>query len=121
MGSIIAVLVEQHYVRVESSSVAQAACDTGLWDRRSVGFLSIDHFTVATFAFGNGPRITNHCLVRWSRAGIVRDGPIQPHFRLLLLVSDTFVGCKARRDPKARHLHGVSLVCWIAERRAKER
>src|ERR1700732_2416630 len=101
MGSIIAVLVEQHYVRVESSSVAQAACDMGLRDRHSIGFLSIDHFRVATFAFGNGPSITislrrhDHCLVRWSRAGIVRDGPLPPRFRLLLPLSGIFVGFKA--------------------------
>src|SRR4029077_4056013 len=118
---------EQKYVQVQSSSVAQAACDLELLDCCAFGWRGPDHFTVAGAAFARCSRVTlslrRHieCVVRWSRAGIARDGPLRSRFLLLLPPTDLFVGCKARRNTTPCHLHGVSPVRRVAERCAKKR
>src|SRR5229473_8506287 len=118
---------EEKDVQFQSSFVAQAACNLGLWDCGSIGHHSTDHFTVAGASFARCSRVAvslrGHIkrVVRWSRAGIARYGPIRFRFLLLLPASDLFAGCKARGDTTPFRLHGVSLVCRVAERCAKER
>src|SRR6266404_9748841 len=60
-------------------------------------------------------------VVRWSRAGIARYRSIRFRLLRLLPASDLFLGCKARGDPTLSRVHGVSLVCRVAERCTKER
>src|SRR6267143_5591679 len=118
---------EEKDVQFQSPSVAQAACNLELWDCGSIGHRSTDHFMVAGASFARCSRFTvslrRHIkrVVRWSRAGIARYGPIRFRFLLLLPASDLFAGCKARGDTTPSRLHSVSPVCRVAERCAKER
>src|SRR6266852_8285453 len=118
---------EEKDVQFQSSSVAQAACNLGLWDCGSIGHRSTDHFTVAGASFARCSRVAvslrRHIkrVVWWSRAGVARHGPIRFRFLLLLPASDLFLGCKARGDPTLARVDGVSLVCRVAERCTKER
>src|SRR5712664_4420553 len=118
---------EEKDVQFQSSSVAQAACNLGLWDCGSIGHSRTDHFTVVGASFAKCPRVAvslrRHIkrVVRWSRAGIARYRSIRFRLLLLLPASDLFLGCKARGDPTLSRVHGVSLVCRVAERCTKER
>src|SRR6266446_4713575 len=109
--------------------MAQAARNLELWDCCSLGCRSLGHFTVAGGSFARCPRITFslrryiECVVRWSRAGIARDGTLRSRFLLLLPASGPFVGSKARRNTTPCHIHGFSPVCGslsAAERSAIE-
>src|SRR6266852_647912 len=120
-------LPEQKHAQIKSSFVAQAARDLELRDCCSLGCRSSDRFTVAATSLARSSRITfslcRHveCVVRWNRARIARDGPLRSRFLLLLPASNLFVGCKARRNTTPCHIHGVSPVCRVVERCAKER
>src|SRR6266852_2099120 len=88
---------EEKDVQFQSSSVAQAACNLGLWDCGSIGHRSTDHFTVAGASFARCSRVAvslrRHIkrVVWWSRAGVARYGPIRFRF-LVFTVSVLFVG-----------------------------
>jgi len=118
---------EQKYVKVQSSSVAQASCDLDLWDCCFIGYRSTDPFMVAGASFAIGSRVTvslrRHvlCVVWWSRAGIARGRSLRSRFRLLLPAPNLLIGSKARGDTTPCHFYGVSPVCWVAERCATER
>src|SRR6266849_1280344 len=120
-------LPEQNYAQVQSSSVAQAACDLELWDCGSIGYRSTDHFTVAGVSFGSRSRVTVslrhhvHCVVWWSRAGIARDGSVHTGFPLLLSAPDALLSSKGRRDTTHSHFYSVSPHCRVAKRCTKER
>jgi hypothetical protein len=94
-------LQERKYAEVQSSSVAQAACDLELYDCGFVGCSGPDNLTMAGPSFAGCSRITFslRChierMVRWNLAGIARDDSIRFHFLLFLLTSDPFVGCEA--------------------------
>src|SRR5205823_10652242 len=106
---------------------AQAACDLELLDCYPFGRCGPDHFTVAGASFARCSRVTlclrSHieCMVPLNPARIARNGPLRSRLLLLLLASDLFVGCKARRNATPYHIHGVSRVCRIAERCSKKR
>src|ERR1700730_4147350 len=97
MSSMSAVLRGRQYVRVQSSSVAQAACDLELWDRGSIGHHSTDSYTVAGASFASCSRVSVslrrrfRCVVRSNRAGIARDYPLRFRFLPLLPVARAFV------------------------------
>jgi len=120
-------LLEQKHAQVQSSSVAQAAGNLGLWDCCSFGWRGAGHFTVAGDSFARCPRVTFslrrpiECVDRWNRAGVPRDGTLGSRFQLLFPASDPFVGSEARRNTTPCHIHGVSPVCGVAERCRKER
>lgn len=126
-GEQQALLLEQKHAQVESSFAAQTACDLELLDCYPFGRCGSDHFTMAGASFARCSRVTlslrRHieCMVRWNRARIARNGPLRSRFLLLLLASDLFVGCKARRNATPYHIRGVSRVCRIAERCSKKR
>ena len=126
-GEQHALLLEQKHAQVKSSFAAQAACDLELLDCYPFGRCGPDHFTVAGASFARCSRVTlslrSHieCMVRWNPARIARNGPLRSRLLLLLLASDLFVGCKARRNATPYHIHGVSRVCRIAERCSKKR
>src|SRR5260370_33529536 len=78
------------YVQVQSSSVAQAACDLELWDCCSIGYYSADHFAVTAVAFGSFSRVTvslrHHvqCVASRTRAWIGRVVSLHRRYQLLL-------------------------------------
>jgi hypothetical protein len=92
---------EEKDVQFQSSSMAEAACNLGLWDCGSIGHRSTDHFAVAGASFAGCSRVTVslRChikrVVRWSRAGLTRYSLVRFRFLLLLSASDLFFGCKA--------------------------
>src|SRR5580700_6675248 len=90
----------EKYGQAQSSSVAQAPHDLELWDCCSLSCRGGIHFAMAGAPFTGCSRVALslrgniECLVRWSRAGIARDGSLSARFLLLLLAADLFVGCK---------------------------
>jgi hypothetical protein len=106
----------QKHPKAQSSSVAQAARDFGAarlpfshspqhWsfhDRRRF----IYNITICSRIAVSLRRYVE-CLVRWSPAGLARDGSLRPRFLLLLPASNPFLRCKTPRNTPTSHVHGV--------------